>query len=191
MKHRIEKIQGLFDQFPDLSEEAKTAFSSEIETHSYERGDLLEQEGVVCNHLHFIVEGSARSFYVRDNRDITVSFSLEKEFLTAMHSFISRKPSYENIEAMEKSIIAKISHESLRKLFEKHHDIERSYRLILEQYYVTLEEQQLFTKFKSARDRYLDLMEYRPRIIHKASVGQIASYLDMSIETLSRIRGKI
>jgi CRP-like cAMP-binding protein len=151
----------------------------------------LEQEGKVCNHLYFIIEGSARSYYTKENKDITVSFSLEKEFLTAMHSFISRKPSYENIEAMEKSKVARITHGALVKLFEKHHDLERTYRLILEQYYVTLEEQQIFSKFKSARDRYLDLMEYRPKIIHKASVGQIASYLDMSIETLSRIRAKI
>ncbi len=181
----------MFDLFPDLSEGAKIAFGKELEILSFNKGELLESEGRVCNHLYFIIEGSARSFYVRDNKDITVSFSLEREFLTSMHSFISRKPSYENLEAMEKTQVARISHESLLKLFEKHHDLERTYRLILEQYYVTLEEQLIFAKFKSARDRYLDLMEYRPKIIHKASVGQIASYLDMSIETLSRIRGKI
>jgi hypothetical protein len=92
---------------------------------------------------------------------------------------------------MERTSVARINYEALMKLFAKHHDIERTYRLILEQYYITLEEQLIFAKFKSARERYLDLMEYRPKIIHKASVGQIASYLDMSIETLSRIRGKI
>ncbi len=187
----MEKILGMFDLFPDLCEEAKIAFGGEIEVFSFERGDLLEEEGRVCNHLYFIMEGSARSYYTRENKEITVSFSLEKEFLTAMHSFISRKPSYENIEAMEKTRVARINYVSLMKLFEKYQDLERTYRLILEQYYITLEEQLIFAKFKSARDRYLDLMEYRPRIIHKASVGQIASYLDMSIETLSRIRAKI
>ncbi|HSF53029.1 MAG TPA: Crp/Fnr family transcriptional regulator [Algoriphagus sp.] len=187
----MEKIFGMFDQFPDLGDEAKSAFSDQLELLSAEKGELLEKEGKVCNHLYFIKEGSARSFYIRENRDITVSFSLEGEFVTAMHSFISRKPSYENIEVMEKTTVAKISYSALLKLFEKNRDLERIYRLILEQYYITLEEQLIFAKFKSARDRYLDLMEYRPKIIHKASVGQIASYLDMSIETLSRIRGKI
>lgn len=181
----------MFDQFPDLSDGAKKAFEKELDSVFVEKGGLLEQEGKVCNHLYFITEGSARSFYTRENKDITVSFSLEGEFLTAMHSFISRKPSYENIEAMEKTKVARIKYESLMGLFEKHHDLERTYRLILEQYYITLEEQLIFTKFKSARDRYLDLMEYRPKIIQRASVGQIASYLDMSIETLSRIRAKI
>lgn len=169
----------------------KKAFEKELDSVFVEKGGLLEQEGMVCNHLYFITEGSARSFYTRENKDITVSFSLEGEFLTAMHSFISRKASYENIEAMEKTKVARIKYESLMGLFEKHRDLERTYRLILEQYYITLEERLIFTKFKSARDRYLDLMEYRPKIIQRASVGQIASYLDMSIETLSRIRAKI
>ena len=187
MKNNI----NLFDQFPGLGEEAKIAFEKELDSLLVDKGGLLEQEGKVCDHLYFIIEGSARSFYRKENKDITVSFSLEGEFLTAMHSFISRKPSYENIEAMEKTKVARIKYESLLKLFEKHHDLERTYRLILERYYVSLEEQLIFSKFKSARDRYLDLMDYRPKIIQRASVGQIATYLDMSIETLSRIRGKI
>lgn len=187
----MEKILGMFDQFPELSDEAKTAFSSHLELLEVERGDLVEQEGKVCNYLYYVKEGSARSYYNKDNKDVTVSFTLEGEFVTSMSSFITRKPSYENIEAMEKSLIARISHDALLILFEKHYELERTYRLILEQYYIMLEEQLIFAKFKSAKERYLDLMQFRPKVIHKASVGQIASYLDMSIETLSRIRGKI
>lgn len=187
----MEKILGMFDQFPKLSEEAKSAFTSNVELLSFERGDLLEQEGKVCSYLYYVKDGSARSFYNKDNKDVTVSFTLEGEFVTSMSSFISRKPSYENIEAMERSTFARISYDSLLGLFETHSELERAYRLILEQYYIMLEEQLIFAKFKSAKDRYLDLMQFRPKVIQKASVGQIASYLDMSIETLSRIRGKI
>ena len=187
----MEKLLGMFDQFPELSDEAKSAFASNLELLSVERGDLLEQEGNVCNYLYYVGEGSARSFYTKDNKDVTVSFTLAGEFVTSMSSFISRKPSYESIEAMETSTVARIGHDTLLELFETHSGLERTYRLILEQYYIMLEEQLIFAKFKSAKDRYLDLMEFRPKVIQKASVGQIASYLDMSIETLSRIRGKI
>ena len=187
----MEKILRMFDQFPGLADADKTAFTNELELLTIEKGGLVVQEGAVCNYLYFIKEGSARSFYIKDNKDVTVSFTLEGEFVTAMYSFISRQPSYENIEVMEKTAIARISHHALFSLFESHHGLERAYRLILEQYYIKLEEQLIFVKFKSAMDRYLDLMQNRPKIIHKASVGQIASYLDMSIETLSRIRGRI
>jgi CRP-like cAMP-binding protein len=180
-----------FNQFGFPDDESKEAFLSKIEFTSFDRGHLLEEEGKICRHLHFITEGSTRSFYFRNNRDITVSFSLENEFITSMHSFITEKPSYETIEAMEKTSTWKISREDLWELFDSFPKLERAYREILERYYITLEEQLIFSKFKSAKERYIELMDTRPKIIQKASVGQIASYLDMSIETLSRIRGKI
>ncbi|TDQ15019.1 CRP-like cAMP-binding protein [Algoriphagus boseongensis] len=187
----MEQILDRLNRFSGVEEKAKLAFAESLELVQVERGDLLEKMDSVCSHLYFVIEGSLRSFYFKDNKDITVSFALEGEFTTSMYSFISRQPGYENIEAMESSSVGKISHARLLELFEKHPSLERAYRIILEHYYIALEEQLIFTKFKSARDRYLSLMETRPRIIHKASVGQIASFLDMSIETLSRIRGKI
>jgi CRP-like cAMP-binding protein len=187
----IKTFTSAFSQFPFPDEESKEAFLSKIRFETYEKGQLLEKAGKVCKHLHFLVEGSVRSFYLKDNREITVSFSLQNEFITSMHSFITRRPSYETLEAMEKTVTGRISQEELWQLFDSHPGLERNYRLILEQYYIDLEEKLIFSRFKSARERYLDLLETRPKIIQKASVGQIASYLDMSLETLSRVRGKI
>jgi CRP-like cAMP-binding protein len=187
----MKQILDRLNRFSGLDESAKIAFAESLELMKVERGDLLEKMDTVCDHLYFVIEGSLRSYYFKDNKDITVAFALEGEFTTSMYSFISRQAGYENIEPMESSLIGKISYHRLGDLFEKHQSLERAYRIILEQYYIALEEQLIFTKFKSAKDRYLSLMENRPRIINKASVGQIASFLDMSIETLSRIRGKI
>lgn len=187
----MKTYEKAFSQFAFPDDGSKKAFLSKIEFKIYDRGQLLEEEGKICRHLHFIAEGSTRSFYLKNNRDITVSFSLENEFITSMHSFITQKPSYENIEAMEKTSTGRISREDLWELFDSFPKLERAYREILEQYYITLEEQLIFSKFKSAKERYLELMDTRPKVIQKASVGQIASFLDMSIETLSRIRGKI
>ena len=91
----------------------------------------------------------------------------------------------------EKSKILKMSYDNLNQCFKEYPELERSYRMILEKYYIVLEEHQIFSKFKSAKERYMELMENRPKVIQKASVGQIASYLDMTIETLSRTRAKI
>ncbi|UZD24600.1 Crp/Fnr family transcriptional regulator [Algoriphagus halophytocola] len=187
----MEKFSNLFNKFPTTSDEAKQAFADHLTEFEVEKGHFLVREGQICDQLFFVAKGAARSYYTRDNRDITVSFTLDEEFVTAMHSFITRKPSFENIETLERSTIYKISHDDLQACFLKFPELERAYRMILEQYYIVLEEQQIFTKFKSARDRYLELMQYRPKVIQKASVGQIASFLDMTIETLSRIRAKI
>ncbi|MEP0710612.1 Crp/Fnr family transcriptional regulator [Algoriphagus sp.] len=187
----MENFSNLFSKFPTISNKAKQAFASHLEEFEVEKGFLLEREGQISKHLYFVAQGSARSYYIRESRDITVSFTLDEEFVTAMHSFITRKPSYENIETMEKSRIYKISYDNLQASFIDFPELERAYRMILERYYIVLEEHQIFNKFKTARERYLELMQYRPKVIHRASVGQIASFLDMTIETLSRIRAKI
>jgi CRP-like cAMP-binding protein len=187
----MDNFLSLFDKFPSIDADSKQKFASYWVEFDIEKGSLLEKEGQVSHNLYYFNEGSARSFYIRDNREITISFTLDREFTAAMHSFITRKPSYENIETLEKSKVLRISYESLQKCFVEIPAIESAYRKILEQYYIVLEEKQIFSKFKSARDRYLDLMENRPKVIQKASVGQIASFLDMTIETLSRIRAKI
>lgn len=187
----MEKFEEIVGAYPNVSKEAIDAFKAKFEPVTYQRGELLEKEGQVSNHLYFILEGAARSYYIRDKRDITISFSLDGEFVTSMYSFVTRKASYEHIECIEKCTCMKISHENLQGLFLSYPEIEHAYRLILERYYIALEEQLVFSKFKSAKDRYLELIEHRPKIIQKASVGQIASYLDMSIETLSRVRSKI
>ncbi|WP_026956624.1 Crp/Fnr family transcriptional regulator [Algoriphagus vanfongensis] len=187
----MKQSSGLFENITTVSEAARLDFISRMEEIHAEKGFKLMELGQVSNYLYFISEGSARSFYFRENREITVSFSLEGEFVTAMHSFITRSPSYETIETLEKSLLYRISYESLQECFASYHDMERAYRIILEKYYIALEEQVIFAKFKSAKDRYLELMEKKPKVIQKASVGQIASFLDMTIETLSRIRAKI
>lgn len=187
----MKNLIGLFDSFPRLSTIAKEAFTEKFQLIEIEKGGLIQKEGQVANFLYYFSEGSARSFYIREKRDITVSFTLEGEFLTSMYSFVTRKTSYENIEALENCVLYRISYEDLQNLFLVFPEIEHVYRVLLEQYYIILEERLVFSKFKAAKVRYLELMDKAPQIIQKASVGHIASYLDMSIETLSRVRSKI
>jgi CRP-like cAMP-binding protein len=187
----MDNFVTILEKFQGVSLEAKQAFTDRMEIFEVEKGAILVKEGEISDYLYYINEGAARSYYIRENREITVSFTLNGEFVTAMHSFITRKPSYEYIETLEKSKMLKMSYTNLNQCFQEYPELERSYRMILERYYIVLEEHQIFSKFKSAKERYLELMENRPKVIQKASVGQIASYLDMTIETLSRTRAKI
>ncbi len=187
----LEKFDAILSSFPNVGQEAIDAFKERFVPIDFEKGEFLEKQGQIANHLYFIREGSVRSYYLREKRDITVSFSLDGEFITSMYSFVTRGPSYENIECLEACKCMRITHSDLQELCLIQPGVEHAYRLFLEKYYIALEEQFVFSKFKTARERYLELIENRPKIIQKASVGQIASYLDMSIETLSRVRSKI
>lgn len=187
----METLQHLFGQYFDLPQESFELFQGILRERNLQKGETWILEGEVCTKLGFISRGLMRSYYYKDKKDITVSFSSKGEFITSMSSFISQKPSYESIEALDNCQIYELEYMDLMAVFKEDRHLEHIYRLILEQYYIDLEQQLIFSKFKSAKDRYLELMEKRPFIIHKASVGQVASYLDMSLETLSRIRATI
>lgn len=178
-------------QFSNIPQESLELFVGKLSKRSLTKGKCLITEGKVCTELTFIQKGFIRSYYFKEKKDITISFSIQGEFIASMASFISQKTSYETIEALEPCELYQINHQDLMNLFEKDSHLEHLYRLILEQYYVALEEHLIFSKFKTAKERYLELMENKPYIIQKASVGQVASYLDMSLETLSRIRASI
>lgn len=178
------------NQFAEINDDALNAFTSKIISFKVRKNELLLKADNVCNYLYFLQSGSLISFYYKSGKKITIGFTFPNDFVTSLYSFVSRKPSYENIEAMEDSSILAISYQDLQDLFNTHPILEKVYRVILEHYYIKMEEKIIFDKFKTAKERYLNLMENRPEIIQKAGVGEIASFLSISIETLSRIRSK-
>ena len=92
---------------------------------------------------------------------------------------------------MEGSILWAISKENLTRLLNQYHEIERLVRIAYEKYYIRLEERFVNAQFKTATERYQNLLQQTPHIIDRVPLGYIASYLGISQETLSRIRSRI
>ncbi|MFD1755250.1 Crp/Fnr family transcriptional regulator [Rufibacter sediminis] len=178
-------------QYHPISLSAWEALSKALTQVSIPRNSFLVQEGMVCNHLYFLEQGCLRGYYNLDGKEITYWFGFENHFITSFYSFISRKPGIENIQTLEDSTLWGISYEALNQLFDLHKDLERVVRIINEQYYIRLEERLMAMQFKTARERYEQLLESSPHILRRISLGQIASYLGISQETLSRIRSHV
>jgi len=141
--------------------------------------------------MYFIEKGCVRGYYNLDGKEVTYWFGFEHSFVTSFYSFISRKPAFENIQLIEDCRVLAISYDDLQKLYDKYPEIERLVRIINENYYVRLEERFVAAQFKSAKERYAGLLDFSPHILQRMPLGHIASYLGISQETLSRIRGKI
>ena len=103
---------------------------------------------------------------------------------------MSRKPGFENIEAIENSILYVITYDDLNNLYHNHPEFNYVGRLLTEKYYIDLMERTLCLQFQSAKESYDQLVKCQPYILQRASLGHIASYLGISQETLSRIRTK-
>jgi len=183
----IEEISGL----TQLSKEAETFLVNSVQKIRFKKGDEILGIGENCNHLYFINKGIIRGYYFLETKEITNWFAQEKEFATCFYSFIAKKLSVESIGALEDCELIRIPYSALQELYARFPETERVGRIIMETYYLKLEERLLNIQFKSAKERYQNLMEFKPSIIRRAAMGQIASYLGITQETLSRIRAEI
>lgn len=183
----LSSIKALIPVSEELSEKL-TAISSDIDI---KKGDNIILEGDKCNELFFINKGLLRGYYLIDGKEITNWIGQEGEFGTCFYSFIAQKPSTETIQGLEDSILTKISYNKLQSLFTEFPETERIGRLIIENYYVKLEERLLSIQFKTAKERYLHLLENKPSLLNRVPLGHIATYLGISQETLSRMRAQL
>jgi CRP-like cAMP-binding protein len=143
-----------------------------------------------CSDLFFIEKGFLRGYYYDEGKEITNWFAQEGEFATCFYAFVAMKPAFETIETLEDSILVKIPHAALQKLYLKFPETERVGRIITEQYYIKLEERLLSLQFTTAKERYQNFVQSKQSLLQRTSLGQIASYLGITQETLSRIRAE-
>lgn len=186
--HRLfEHIRSYSTLQPSAEEAIKKCFEQKL----LARGEWLLTEGKVCRHLYFLESGCLRGYYTVDGREITHWFGFENDFVTSFHSFTTQEPSVENIQLLDGCVLWAITKEKLTALFNSFPEIERLVRIAYEKYYIRLEERFVNAQFKTAAERYNELLELRPHIIERVPLGYIASYLGISAETLSRIRSRL
>lgn len=187
----MQQLLNHISNYSPLGAEAQNALNNCFEKITLSKNAYLLNEGKVCRHLYFLEKGALRGFYNLDGKEITHWFGFENDFVTSFHSFITKEPAVENIQLLEGSILWAISKETLTGLFDSYHEIERLMRIAYEKYYIRLEERFVNAQFKTAKERYEDLLQQAPHILERVPLGHIASYLGISQETLSRIRGKL
>jgi CRP-like cAMP-binding protein len=155
-----------------------------------EKGQIILQEGKIAKKLYFIEQGLLYGKLNRDGKEIINWFAYENQFVTSMYSFISQKPSYESIEALENCLAYEITYENLQSLYKQISGFEKLGRILTEQYYIQLEERTLSLQYLSANEKYKQFLEKEPELYQRISLGQLSSYLGISQETLSRVRTK-
>jgi CRP-like cAMP-binding protein len=155
------------------------------------KNEFLVQEGKRCRHLYFVEQGALRGYYNLEGKEIPHWFAFEQDFVTSFYSFITEKPAVENIQLLENSVLWAISKDNFNHLLDDHQDLERMLRKAYENYYIRLEERFVNAHFRTASERYQDLLQQTPHLIERVPLGFVASYLGISQETLSRVRSRL
>lgn len=171
-----------------LSPELKQRFAGMIVEEQVLKKTLLLKAGMVAHRIYFIKKGFVRAFYYKGENQFTSWFMGEGEIIISVYSFFSRKPSFENIEALEDCTLQSISWEQLQELYAAFPKFNVTGRIITEQYYIRSEERAINLQTLTATQRYEKLLAEYPQVVQVASLGQIATYLGIKQETLSRIR---
>jgi len=184
MNHFLDYLNKIVPLTPAVEE----AISGITVFRTLPKNTMLLRNGEVCHEFHFLEKGLARVFYYKDGKEVTAWFSSENHIISAIDSLFSGLPSMYNIEIIEDSNVWSLQHQKLEPVFEKHQQVERLGRLLVTQNYLLLDERMKLFAFCTAEERYERLLLQIPDILQKVKLGQIASYLGISQEHLSRIR---
>jgi CRP/FNR family transcriptional regulator, anaerobic regulatory protein len=186
----MQEIINILESLGTVSLQAQASLAERVVKKEFPKNHLILEAGKTCRYLYFITEGCARGFYYKDGKDITSWFAFGQDAVTSMYSFVSQKPSFENIEILEPSVLYAISYDNLQKMYLEFPEFNLIGRLFTEKYYIELEERVMSLQFLTAKERYEKLLIQQPMLLQRVTLGQIASYLGITQETLSRIRGK-
>ncbi len=180
----------LFESIIPVSDDLKNTLAEKLITEIVPKRAILLREGQVCNNIYFIEKGFIRSFYLKEGKEITSWLMKEGDVITSVSSFFKREPGYEFIQSVEESTVHYLHYNELQNIYKHFIEFNIVGRVLTEKYY-TLSEERLYSMRKqSAEERFAFLLDKHPELIMRAPRGYIASYLGISLETLSRIKNK-
>lgn len=174
-----------------LTEEEQTAVNECIDIKEYEKGHILLREGQVSNEGFYIISGCIRSYYLIDGEEKTTTFYTENDSVASFESYAQRTPAdhyFECVEDTKCAVMDYYKEEELRKRFPRYNDL---CRIETEKNYG--KHQKELAKFisSSPEQRYKNLLDNRPELLNRVPQYQLASFLGMKPESLSRIRKRI
>jgi CRP-like cAMP-binding protein len=188
----FEQIDKFVDQCITLTPQERELFHSLLKFRRFRKRSYLLQEGEVCDFEAYIVKGCIRTYYLSDDGTETIlSFAIEDWWVSDLYSFTERKVSNMFIETIEDSELLVIDYKCKTELYEKIPKFETLFRLLIQRNLFALQRRFHSLVSQTAEQRYLAFMEKYPQIVQRVPQNQIARYLGVSPEFLSKVRSTI
>ena len=185
------KLINYFNQIMPLTSEEITAISETMTIKSYKKGSILLREGETSSEAYFVLEGCVRQYYLVDGSEKTNNFFTEEQWVVSIKSISQGIPSDHYIDCCTdvKLVVGNRNKEdALYKQFPKLESISRK---VMEK--IFSEQQEIMAAYlnDTPEQRYLKLLEKRPDLFQIVPQFQIASYIGVKPESLSRIRKRL
>lgn len=174
-----------------ISAETLGEITAYFNQQSIKKNTLLLSQGDACNKLYFVNKGCIRTYYITEQgHEKTRLIAFEGMVATSLSGFISRQPSFEFVDALEDCELLYITHADFYKLASGIPEWNQFYLKLLEFAYIYQNKKIEELVTLSAGERYAILMKEHPGYIQRLSNKILASYLDITQETLSRLKSK-
>lgn len=191
IKSSLKQLIDYFNDLITLDDKEEDRVSAYFIPRLYRKRQYILQEGDTCTQFNFVVSGCLR-MYKTDEKGHThvLYFATDNWWMIDLGSFHSRKPSELNIEALEDTTVLQISYDSLITLYTEAPKFNRIFRVLIENSYVALQKRLLQTISSTAEERYQAFTDTYPHLINRLPQVQIASFLGITPEFLSRLRNR-
>lgn len=152
------------------------------------KGEILLKEGDYCKNILYVHKGLIRQFYIKKGKEVTEFLSAEGGMIMCIESLFREEPTKLQIETLEPSVLYALPKHKLEQVALHNVNIQILYRKILEESLIYSQVHADLVRFETAQERYLRLCKLMPQVLLRAPLVYIASYLQMTPETLSRVR---
>lgn len=154
----------------------------------FQKGEKILSEGETCTYIYWIVKGLVRQFYYKNGKELTEYMAVENHIIMCIQSLFKEEPTHLQIHALEPTIIYAMPRNLLEQVAMRSVNIQILYRKILEESLIQSQIHADMMRFETAQDRYMKLVKLHPQLVLRAPLVYIANYLQMTPETLSRVR---
>ena len=185
----IEPLLAYFDRLIPLTKGEKELVGEKFHSRLFRKRQYLLQEGDICTQFNFILRGCLRTYKIDEKGNTHIlQFAIENNWINDLGSFHGVKPSVLNIDALEDTVVLQISRDDLIALYKEAPKFDRIFRVLVENAYVRLQERMLQNISSTAEERYQSFLDLYPHLTNRLSQVQIAAFLGVTPEFLSRLR---
>lgn len=171
-----------------LERESIHAFADILVPRKYKKGERVLSEGETCECMRYIEKGMTRQFYFKYDKDLTEHIAYEGGMVICLESYLKKEPTHLMIETLESSFIWEINKDAIEQLSLAYSDVSVLYRKFFEFSLIESQIKADTLRFEPAHERYNKLLQLHPEILKRAPLVYVASLLQMTPETLSRVR---
>ena len=178
-------------KYSTMTHDELDILESILEPVKYGKGEMILTEGEVCRGISYIEKGLVRQFYNKNGKEVTEHLGVDHTIFMCIESLFKEEPTRLQVEALEATLVYILPKAKLEAAAIRNVNIQMLYRKILEESLIQSQVHADLMRFETAPNKYKRLCELSPQVVLRAPLTYIASYLQMTPETLSRIRSGV